>query len=295
MTTNQARVVRIEAASGVKAWDVIVGSGTSVFHRPTEFSGGKRVLIASRGEVSVLNKATGRTEAINRFDFVVSTNPVVSGTNLCVGGNDYFYGLFLDQLGGRVWVTAAPNDGFTAEPAVIGDTLVLASTQGKLWRVNESDGNWIWKDRKTNGQVTGGLASDGKAVYVPSLDHYLYAFDAATGSELWDTHLEGTLDQKPMSTKGMVLVPSSGKGLYGVATANGEVTWEADGVSQIAAVVGDHVWVGDTAGNLKSLSLSDGSVVSSTPIKGARAFVRSSDDWVIILNAAGVLEGYKAD
>ncbi len=295
VTTNQSRVIRIEAASGVKAWDITVGSNASEFHKPAEMAGGKDVVIANHGEVVVVNKATGRTEAMTALNFLATTNPIVSANLLCIGGNDDFYGLFLDQLGGRVWVTVAPRDSFTAEPAVIGDSLVLASTAGKLWRINAADGDWVWKDRKTNGEVIAGLATDNKAVYIPSLDHYLYAFDASTGSQMWDSRLEGTLDQKPLVAKGRVLVPSTGKGLYAVSTADGSITWEVDGLAQMAAVVGDNLWVGDTAGNLKEVALSDGSVISSTHIPAARAFVRSPDDWVIILNQSGVIEGYKAE
>src|SRR5271170_6148450 len=46
LTTDQARIIRIEAASGVKAFDTLVGSEAADFHRPVEVSGGKQVLIA---------------------------------------------------------------------------------------------------------------------------------------------------------------------------------------------------------------------------------------------------------
>ncbi len=178
---------------------------------------------------------------------------------------------------------------------VAGNTVVIASRNGKLWRVNAENGDWIWKDRKTNGEVIGGLAADKRAVYVPSMDHNFYAFDLAQGSELWDIRLDGgTLDQTPVALKGQVLVPASGKGLYSVSTAGGLVQWETEGIA-LSAVDGDHVWAGDSEGNLKSISLATGEVISSTPITRAKKFIWSDDHWVIVLNQAGVLEGYTPD
>jgi outer membrane protein assembly factor BamB len=293
VATNQGRLTRIEAASGVKSWDATVGSGSEI-HKPFELPGGRKLLIADRDELMLVNKTTGRTEATNHVDFVITTDPVVIGDHICVGGTDFFYGLFLDQLGGRVWITPAPDDGFTAQPAVVGDSLLLATNQGKLWRVSAADGDWVWKDRKTNGDVTAGLAVDSRNVYIPSLDHYLFAFEIATGHELWDIRLDGTLDQQALPLKGQVLVTSTGKGLYDITTNNGQVKWQTDAITQIVTVLGDQIWAGDSAGNLKALSLTDGKVISSTPIPSAQIFVPSPDNWIIILNKAGVLEGYTA-
>jgi outer membrane protein assembly factor BamB len=291
VATNQAHLTRIEAASGVKSWDLTLGNGSEL-HRPVELPGGNKLLVASRGELMLVNKVTGRAEVTNRLDFSITTDPVVIGNSICVGGTDYFYGLFLDQLGGHQWVTPAFNDGFTAQPAVVGDSLLLATNQGKLWRVSSTDGNWIWRDRKTNGDVTAGLAVDNRYVYIPSLDHYLYAFELADGHELWDARLDGALDQQPVALKGQVLVTASGKGLYDIISNNGQVKWETDDISQIITVLGDQIWAGDSSGNLKSVSLTDGKVISSSPIPGAQLFVPSPDNWIIILNKTGVIEGY---
>ncbi len=59
VTTNLARLIRIEAASGVKVWDKTVGEGDSSFHCPTETADGKHLIVASKGEVLGLDKSTG--------------------------------------------------------------------------------------------------------------------------------------------------------------------------------------------------------------------------------------------
>jgi len=295
LTTDQARVIRIEAASGVKAWDAIVGSEGSHFLRPLELAGGKEVLVMDRGHFFVINKATGNVRISKPIGFLVTTSPIVINDTLCVGGNDYFRGLFLDQLGGQRWVTVASQDGFVSDPAVVGTSLIIASREGKLWRVSGEDGNWVWKDRKTNGEVAAGLATDQHAVFVPSLDHYLYAFDVNNGGELWNRRLDGELDQTPVTTKlagGELLVVGRGKGLYALSPTTGEPRWEADGVTQLSSVNGDFVWAGDSSGNLRGMRVDTGEIISSTPITGAQSFIWSPDEWVIVLNESGVMDAF---
>ena len=110
-------------------------------------------------------------------------------------GGELFPAGFVDILSGEKWVTPAPHDLFVARPVVEGDTILLATEAGNLWRVHIDTGDWIWKDRKTNGRVIGGLAADGRAVYVPCLDSHVYAFDMNSGSEIWSTPVEGRLDR----------------------------------------------------------------------------------------------------
>ena len=182
VTTNLARLIRIEAASGVKVWDKTVGEGDSSFHCPTETADGKHLIVASKGEVLGLDKSTGEVVGSRHMNFLVTTNPIVVGNTLCLGANDYYYGFYVDELGGQIWRTVSPNDDFASQPVVAGNTVVIASRNGKLWRVNAENGDWIWKDRKTNGEVIGGLAADKRAVYVPSMDHNFYAFDLRGGA-----------------------------------------------------------------------------------------------------------------
>ncbi len=295
LTTDQSRILRIVAASGVMAWDAVVGSAASNFHRPVEISGGKEILIMDRGNFFVLNKETGRLIHSTPIGFLATTTPIIIQTTLCVGGNDYFHGLFVDQLGGQRWVTYAANDSFVSDPALIGDTLIIASRTGRLWRISGADGNWVWKDRKTNGDVVAGLATDTHAVFVPSLDHYLYAFDATTGGELWNQRLDGELDQTPIFTKlagGELLVPARNKGLYAVNPADGVLRWEADGVTQLSSIAGDFIWAGDSSDNLRCMRVDTGEIVSSTPLSHPQSFIYSPDEWVIVLNKSGVIDAF---
>jgi outer membrane protein assembly factor BamB len=294
LTTSHKRLVRIIASSGVKAWDVPIGVQTTQIFRPVDL-GNNRILVLNQEAIFLLDKAAGVEVTQRPLSFVATGDPVVdkASNTLCVGGLRYFHGLFLDQLGGQKWVTASPGDLFVSTPAVLGADVLIASRAGHLWRVNMANGQWDWKDRKANGAVTAPLSSDGGALYVPALDQRVYAFDAQSGGELWEVLLDGTLDKAAVPVRTQLLVPSSGKGLYSLATANGETQWMAPGVSQVATVTGDHVWAQDDAANLKSINLDSGDVISSTPVpQGQLTIYNTDDDMVFLANKAGVVGAF---
>ncbi|HVS71905.1 MAG TPA: PQQ-binding-like beta-propeller repeat protein [Phycisphaerae bacterium] len=294
VTTNHKRLVRLLAASGVKAWDVTIGVQTQQIFRPVDL-GQNRILVLNQGSAFLLDKAAGVVVNSNSLNMIVTCDPIVdhASNTLCVGGLDYYYGLYIDQLGGRKWDIAAPHDLFAATPAVVGNTLLVASRQGHLWQLRAATGEWNWKDRKTNGEVVAPLATDGGALYVAALDQRVYAFAVGSGGELWQVRIQGTLNKMPVPVRGQLLVPAGGKGLYSLSTDTGDTQWIAPGVSQIATVTGNHAWAQDDAGNLDNINLDNGSIISSTPVPAAQLAVYNPDDQLVVLiNKAGVIGGF---
>ncbi len=108
--------------------------------------------------------------------------------------------------------------------------------------------------------MVAGLAVDPKAVYVPCLNNKLYAFDAMQGNQLWEQHLEGRLDQTPLTPGGTVYIVGSGKGLYALTASRGEVKWFVPGVEQILARSGDRLLALDELGNILVIVTDSGTV-----------------------------------
>ena len=307
LSTTFARIMRIDAKSGVLMWSYGLGAENFQIYKPIELhrddspAGGapREVLVVSRGEAFVFRMETGDLARTGHLGVSVSANPLVIGNTLCVGGANTFYGLYLDRLGGKRWVLQAPGDLFDSAPVAVDNNVIVASKRGLLWRLNGDNGDWDWKDRKTNGDVVAGLAADGRAVYVPAMDQRVYAFAVDTGSELWNRQLAGALDVTPALGGPCVMVVAHGLGgvgssLYGLARQDGAIKWKADDVSQVATVGENSAWVGDNAGNLKSLSLETGEILSSTPIPGAQFFVRNpDDDNLILVTRSGMVALYQ--
>jgi outer membrane protein assembly factor BamB len=262
--------------------------------KPAKAGGFGEVLVTTRAGAIVFNQETGDVIRQGSFGISPSCTPVLVGNIVGVGGAGRFYGFYADRLDNRRWVKDAPGDLFNSTPVVVASDIIVASKKGELARLASDDGEWVWKDRKTNGQVVAGLAADGRAVYVPALDQRLYAFSVDRGAELWQAQLQGTLDQTPALGGNVVLCPARGQGLFAVSRQNGERRWLSPGVTSVATVSGDHVWVGDNQGNLKSLSLDKGDVLASAEIPGAAAFIRNEvDETVFIMNRSGTVGAYK--
>jgi outer membrane protein assembly factor BamB len=169
--------------------------------------------------------------------------------------------------------------------------VLIASRKGKLWRINSDNGDWDWKDRKTNGDVVAGLMADYNAVYVPCMDQRVYAFRSDSGSELWETQLAGRLEEPPAPGGPVIIVISKDTGAYALSRVNGEIKWRAPDVRRVLASEDDSVWVVGDAGNIKSLSVDDGIVLAEAPAPGVGMYVRNTADKSVILVTQSGLVG----
>jgi outer membrane protein assembly factor BamB len=295
VSTDQARLIRLEAASGAWAWEANLETASYKIFRPADAPDGKHVLVVNLGKAFLLDKQSGGIVKQHTLDFAATTNPIVAGGNtFCLGGLNYFHAMFLDQLSGDLWRIPAKNDTFTAQPVVEDDSVVLATETGILWRVKLSDGQWIWRDHKTNGRVVGGLAADAAAFYVPCLDGNVYGFDMSRGANLWITPLKGELNKNLVATRGEVLVPTQDGILYALGTAHGDITWKVPGIRYIGTLAGDRVWVLNSAGDVEALAMDDGHVLMSAPAGGGYIVSNTVDQMVITVSKAGVVAEYSA-
>ena len=299
LATTESRIIRVDAKTGVVKWSKGLGHENFDIYSPIELKTPDRqltgeVLIVTRGEAFVLNLETGdeqRTPA--HLGISVSSDPVVIGNNLCVGGADTFYGMYLDRLGAKHWRIPVPGDLFVSPPLALDNNLLIASRNGLLWRVNAEDGDWDWKDRKTNGEVVSGLAADFNAVYVPSLDQRVYAFRTDTGGELWEQQLEGRLENLPVLAGPVVLVRSVEGKLFALNRNDGLIRWQAANIAHILSVDTDCVWVADRTGNLRLVNLDTGRDIASAPATDVKLFVSNGlDNKVILVGDGGLLGLY---
>jgi len=128
-------------------------------------------------------------------------------------------------------------------------------------------------------------------VYVPCEDQRAYAFGTNTGAELWEQQLDGRLEETPVPGGPVVMVVSVNQKMTALARQTGEIRWSKTGVAQVATVTDEAVWIGDTAGNIRKLSLEMGEEKGAAPAPGIQFFVRNSVDQNVILVTHGGLVG----
>ena len=92
--------------------------------------------------------------------------------------------------------TVQSGDAFLSRPVVLDGMVVCGSQNGYVWGHLATDGSGGWR-RTLSGAVDAALSTDGRRVFVPCLNHNLYAINASTGIAPWITRLPGRLDHQP--------------------------------------------------------------------------------------------------
>jgi outer membrane protein assembly factor BamB len=298
IATTESRIIRIDAKSGVLKWSNGLGRENFDIYKPIELKGADgfpngQVLVVTRGEAFIFSMETGDILRQGRLNMSVSADPVLIGNTLCVGGADTFYGLYMDVLGMKHWRVPAPGDLFLSAPVAMDNNVLIGSRNGHLWRISADNGDWDWKDRKTNGNIVGGLVADYNAVYVPCEDQRVYAFRTDTGGEIWEQQLEGRLEETPVLAGPDVLVTSVNRTMYALSRQSGQVKWKTENIAQVATINDDTVWVGDTTGVIRQLSLETGEEKAAALTNGIQLFVRNNvDQKVILVTNAGLVGMY---
>jgi outer membrane protein assembly factor BamB len=288
LATSESRITRVEASTGLIKWSVGLGAENLDIFKPVELKGedgfsNGQVLVVTRGEAFIFSMQTGDELRRGSLGISVSADPVVMGNTLCVGGADTFYGLYLDRLGMKRWRIPEPGDLFISPPLGMDNNILVGSKSGKLWRISADTGDWDWKDRKTNGNIIGGMAADFDGLYVPCEDRRLYAFRTDTGAEIWDQQLDDRLEETPVLGGSVVMVVSTSRKMWALGRQTGDIRWSTTGVSQVATVNAEGVWLSDTTGTLRLLALENGEEKAAAPTTGIQFFVRNSLDRNVIL------------
>ncbi len=123
-----------------------------------------------------------------------------------------------------LWSLAGIGD-VEASPAIVGDSVYVASSYGNMYRLNARTGAQIWINFKIQGSISSSPAvADGK-VYVGAMDGRVYCLDAETGSQLWNYTTGGWIGSSPVVAESRVYVGSSDGNLYCFDGVSGSKLW----------------------------------------------------------------------
>lgn len=197
---------------------------------------------------------------------VFYSNPVLTADGqLLVGSAGTDNGLTsLDIATGKLkWaVPFVGGDRWIASPLVVGDTVYAANNDGTLYALQLATGEKLWA-LPISHSLWGTPATDGKLIFLTSLDHFLYAVDPQSQKIAWKADLGGSAPGSPsISSDGTTLyVGSFAKKVFAVDVATGTIRWTAnakDWVWATPALDGDTVYAADISGNVYSLGAPNG-------------------------------------
>mgnify|MGYP002631699159 CR=1 FL=1 len=202
-------------------------------------------------------------EPSNAVTFFAAPSFDQSG-NLIVG--DYNKGLAsIDptQNGAPNWVFNEAGDRYIGSSATSGASIYAPNADGSLYAISES-GTLEWSF-KTDEAIWSSPVTDGEKVYVASMNHTLYALNAANGQVVWEQDMGGTVvADLLLGENGMLYVGTFNNEILAISSTNGRLQWSANtegwvwgGASENEGVV----YIGDLEGNLYALDAGNGNQV----------------------------------
>ena len=180
----------------------------------------------------------------------------------------------------EAWTFADGTDHWVASPLVVGNKLFAPNADGNLYILDLSDGRSQKQAVKTvelGGRLWAQPATDGKHVFVTSLDHSVYSVDAETYDIIWHEDIGGAIAGSPIiGADGMLYIGSLASQLEQFDPETGQhkaVFTAKNWIWGTPVIDGDALYFGDVDGNFYSFNTStqklnwsiqpDGSITAS--------------------------------
>ena len=206
------------------------------------------------------------------------------------------------RTGAAKWaVPFTASDRWVASPLVVGDTVYAANNNGTLYALKLATGERAWSVPISH-SLWGTPTTDGKLIFLTSLDHFVYAVDPNSHKVVWKTNLGGSIPGSPLVASGgdALYLGSFARKIFSIDAATGAVRWAADlkdWVWSTPALMGDTLYAADISGNVYSLGAPSGKnswsgVKPDGPITGSPLVL---PDGVAVVTESGFLYAYKPD
>jgi outer membrane protein assembly factor BamB len=203
--------------------------------------------------------------------------PALTNNGQLVAGsyNHLLYSLSADK-GEQKWVFSDSKNLYIGGPLVSGEMIFAPSADNNLYALNLA-GNLRWKFA-TQREQWRTPAMDGKTLtlYLPSMDHQVYAVDAETGNLFWKSgELGGAIAGTPtLSPQGVLYVGTLGSEMIKLDAQSGQILWSKPTSGWVWSgplLKEDKLYFGDLGGTVYAWNAADGSEVwKISPIAGTK-------------------------
>ncbi len=234
-------------------------------------------------------------------EIVALSSPTVVNGVIYVGSVGANRGVYaIDAASGKQIWNYSYAGGVNSSPVVVDSVVYVGTGTGHVLALNSVSGEKLW-DFKTAGRTfeDGNTISDGVLsspvvvdgrVYVDSQLYYVYALNAADGSQIWNYTTGKEVYAAPLVWEGLVYVCSFDGYVYAFNASTGEINWkfltlpdpqgygfldstpavsnnvlyvgtESAGLIALNAKNGSELWKFDSGGQIKASPLTLGDVV----------------------------------
>jgi outer membrane protein assembly factor BamB len=166
------------------------------------------------------------------------------------------------------WPFRNATDRYVAAPLITGDKIFAPNSNGTLYALDLT-GKQLWTFHTTE-PLWATPATDGKVIYLPAMDHHVYALDPQSGKVIWQSQdLGGAVVGTPtIGPDGNLYVGSFGRQMTAIDPQNGDTIWDKPTTGWIwSSPTLDQgvLFFGDLDGAFYAMSAADGTISWQTP------------------------------
>lgn len=224
-------------------------------------------------QVYALNIKTGTqkwlfpTETETGVDFYAAPVFADDGTQLIVASYDSnLYSI--DPTNGREnWSFTAAENRYVAAPLVTDQGIFAPASDNKLYSV-DLNGMPLWEPFETEDPIWASPAWSESCgcIYLVSMDHFLYAINPETGSQVWKSEdLGGPIVSRPaVSDSGLIIISTFNNEVIALDEVKHTIEWRfntSDWAWASPVIDGEQVYVSDLSGTFYTLDLATGNLL----------------------------------
>ncbi|GAB1407405.1 outer membrane protein assembly factor BamB [Thermomonas brevis] len=299
------RVYAAAVDGGVRAFDLRSGAQAWAYPSKLRLSGGPGagdglVVVGSlEGDVVALDASTGAERWTAKVNNEVLAAPAIGGGLVFVHSNDGRLTAFDAASGERRWfyspdtpaLTVRGSGGIEVGPGIV----LVGSDNGKVTALNVSDGSPLWSipvaepegrsELERMADVDGAPVLDNTALFATSHKNKTVAIDGPSGQMMWSSD-HGGARGLGLSNSAVVISDRNGN-VVGLDRNTGGALWTQPGLlnrnTSAPAVQGDYAVVGDLAGVVHWLRLSDGAFAARQNLGGAITGKPVAADGIVVV------------
>ena len=294
LMTDSGDVTALDANTGKTQWLSSVGTGTA----PGIGLGANAnyVAVVRGSTLHCLEASTGKELWAKKSKYAVGSSPAVTDEYIMVPLTDGRLELFpLKTQGLGSHALMALGEG-TSQPLVTANSVSWPTMRGEL-NVMMRNGNArsISYRLRADDAIVSEATTDGKNLFVGSLDGFLYAIDEVRGSVNWAISLGVGISASPVPLGEFVYAISDDHKLYKVQADTGEHAegWE-NPLEEIGRYVGaskENLYLLDSQGALAVVDRASKSIVNRIPVGQIDLLLNNFEsDRMYIASKTGVIQ-----
>lgn len=304
------RIYLIIAVLGLALLTSACGSGFGASSWPglTLSADSSTVYVAYNQHVYALQVENGiqrwrfPTEAENGVSFFAPPTLTEDGQLLVGGYNNTLYSLSPDNNGNLNWSFDIASNRYIGSPQANGEGFFAPNADRHLYALsNAGELQWTFPSDEA---LWAQPAYDGERLYLPAIDHMLYAVDAQDGRAIWEQDLDGSVVGRPaLSDGGILYVGTFGQEVIALDSSNGRILWRtatngwvwsgptlADGVVYVADLEGTVFALNAETGRELWQVSADGAITGSPLVAFDHIYVGTENGQLLSIDLDGRIQ-----